>query len=271
MDLKHVRRNIILYKLFVMFSEPLFWGPILIISLQQLAHMTLPSIYFMESAVMVLCVVLNAPAGALADTIGRKKTLIIAMVFHIVSRIFFVTMTSPSGAWIGNIFWAIGYSLQSGADVALLYNSLDSRRLGGQFKRIEGHAVGGRLLLIGICSLAVGPLAAINMRLPLYCCLPFLCIPFAISFMFKEPESVNVRRYSLAEQLKTMCHGISYAVRKAEIRWIIGITALLMGASKIWFFAYNPYFEIVGIDLTYYGLIFFLLNIVAWMSSRFAH
>ena len=81
METRNARRNVILYKLFVMFNEPLFWGPILIISLQNLAHMSLPDIYFMESAVMIICVALDIPAGALADVIGRKKTLIIGRIF----------------------------------------------------------------------------------------------------------------------------------------------------------------------------------------------
>jgi len=68
-----------------------------------------------------------------------------------------------------------------------------------------------------------------------------------------------------------MKDGTLYAIRKPEIRWIIGFCALLLGASKIWFFTYNPYFVIVGIDLRYYGLIFFLLNIVAWATSHWAH
>jgi MFS family permease len=252
-----------------LFSEPLFWGPILIISIQQLAHMTLPDIYFMEATVMVLCVILNIPAGALADIIGRKKTLIIAMVFHIASRVFFITMTSPLDAWIGNILWAFGYSLQNGADVALLYSNLNARGLQKKFSRIEGCAVGGRMLLIAFCSLAVGPMASINMRLPLYCCLPFLFIPLIVSFYMKEP--VVTKKFSIGEQLRTMKDGTLYAIRKPEIRWIIGFCALLVGASKIWFFTYNPYFVIVGIDLRYYGVIFFLLNIVAWASSHWAH
>jgi MFS family permease len=43
-----------------------------------------------------------------------------------------------------------------------------------------------------------------------------------------------------------------------------------MGASKIWFFTYNPYFETVKIGLWQYSVIFFFLNIVAWLSSYYA-
>jgi MFS family permease len=265
----HARRNVALYKLFVMFNEPLFWGPILIISLQKLAHMSLPEIYFMESAVMIICVALDIPAGALADVIGRKKSLIIGRLFLLGSIVGFATMNSPIGAWVANIIWAVGFSFQSGADQALLYNTLKEAGIAKSFTKIEGRAVGSRFILIAFCSLAVGPLAEINLRFPLFLSVPFVFIPLVASFFFKEKRCTT--GYSTKKQIDTLKNGVMFAIRKPEVRWIIGFCALVMGASKIWFFTYNPYFETVGISLKYFGVIFFFLNVVAWLSSHYAH
>ncbi|MFA6405051.1 MAG: MFS transporter [Candidatus Paceibacterota bacterium] len=269
MKKSHTRRNIFLYKTFILFNEPLFWGPILIASLQGLGHMKLSEIYFMESAVLGICVTLNVPCGSLADTIGRKKTLIIGRIFLLLSTIMFAFMTSPFLAWMGNIMWAIGYSFQSGADKALLYETLKEVRLEKKYKKIEGCAVGLRYFTIAFTSLSVGYLSEINMRIPLYMCIPFMIIPLIASCFFKE--IIVERNYNVKDQIRTLFLGIKYALRKAEIRWIIAFCALIMGASKIWFFTYNPYFERVGISLKYYGIIFCLLNIVAWASSHYAH
>lgn len=265
-----VRRNIAIYKVFVLFNEPLFWGPILITSLQNLGKMKLSEIYFMESAVMIICVILNVPFGALADNIGHKKSLIIGRIFLSASAIMFAIMDSPLTAWAGNILWAIGYSFQSGADKALLYGTLKSVGLEDRYKKIEGCAIGMRYLVIAICSLSVGYLAKIEMRIPLYLSVPFTFIPLIALFFLVESNG-NQKQYSMKEQVRTLIEGMKYVIRKAEIRWIIGLCALIMGASKIWFFAYNPYFERVGIDIRYYGFIFFLLNIVAWGFSHYAH
>lgn len=269
MDKKHVRSNTVLYKLFILFNEPLFWGPILITSIQDLGHMTLPDIYFMESVVMILCVLLDVPSGALADLIGKKKILIIGRSFLMLSMIGFALTVGPLTAWLANILWAIGFSLQSGADVSLFYNSLKSRGIERVFKKIEGCAVGSRLLLAAFCSLVVGPLAVINMRIPLLLCIPFMVIPLVAAFFFKEPEMTT--KYSAKEQYKILKEGILFVIKKPEVRWIVGFCTLIGGASKIWFFTYNPYFERVGIDLKYYGVIFFLVNIVAWISSHYAY
>jgi predicted MFS family arabinose efflux permease len=52
---------------------------------------------------------------------------------------------------------------------------------------------------------------------------------------------------------------------------MIGFAALLVTTSKVWFFTYNPYFVRVGIPIEEYGIIFFFLNVIAWLSSKYGH
>jgi MFS family permease len=269
MDIHDCKRNIFLYRLHAAFNEPLFWGPILILSLQNLARMPLADIYYMESAALCICVALDLPSGALADIIGRKRTLIIGRIFLLVSAIFFSTMVSPLGAWIGNIFWAIGFSFQSGADTSLLYETLQECRLQKRYAKIEGCAIGSRLVLIAGCSLATGFLAKINLRIPMYLCVPFVAIPLAAAFFMKEPG--HTKDYSMGEQVRMLKDGIVFGIRSKEVRWMVGFAALVGTTSKVWFFTYNPYFEFVHLDLALYGIIFFLLNVVAWLSSHYAY
>ncbi len=269
MDQKDIHRNITLYRLLILFNEPLFWGPIIIISLQKLAHMSLPDIYLMESAAVALNVLLDAPAGALADLIGKKKTIIIGQVFLFASHIGFACMHSSLMAWGANISWAIGFSFQSGADKAFLYNNLNGNGTIHEFKRIEGKAVGGRYLLIACSSLVVGPIAEIGLRIPILMSIPGTLVPLIASCLFKE--SVMTEKYDGRKQFRILRDGILFSLRKPEIRWMIGFSALIMTAAKVWFFTYNPYFETVGLNLKLFGLIFFLLNLTAWLSSKYAY
>jgi MFS family permease len=269
MDKHDCRRNVLLYRLYAVFNEPLFWGPIVIFSLQKLAHMPLADIYYMESAVLCICVVLDLPSGALADIIGRKKTLIIGRIFLLLSTIFFSTMSSPAGAWTGNVLWAIGFSFQSGADTSFLYETLKECRQQKLYARIEGCAVGFRLAVVACCSLAVGFLARANLRAPLYFCIPFVAIPLVSVFFIKEPG--RSKEYSMSKQICVLKDGIMFGIHSKEVRWMVGFAALVGTVSKVWFFTYNPYFEFVRLDLAFYGIIFFFLNIVAWLSSHYAY
>ena len=269
MNEQESRRNISLYRLYTIFSEPLFWGPIIIMSLQNLGHMSLPSIYYQESAVLCLCVVLDIPAGILADRIGRKKVLIIGRLFLFGSTLVLALMNTPLEAWAANVLWAFGFSLQSGSDMALLYDTLRSRGRQSEFKRIEGGAVGMRFALMAVSSLATGLLASIAPRLPIALSIPFILIPLTAACFFKEP--VRTEEHSVRQQTSILKEGVRAIRRSVEVRWMIGFTALLATIGGLWFFSYNPYFELVKLPVVWYGVVFFCLNVIAWISSHYAH
>jgi len=231
--------------------------------------MKLDDIYYMEASVLCLCVLLDIPFGALADVIGRKRSVLIGRALLFGSAYFFTVMQSPIEAWTGNILWAIGFTMQSGADTALLYDTLKSTGRQHEFKRIEGQAVGLRLVLAACCALITGWLASIDLRLPLWIGLPFMAIPFCTALLFREP--VQTVRYSALQQVVVLKTGVRFVLNSIEIRWMVGFAALLATTSKVWFFTYNPYFELVRLPLEYYGLVFFSLNVVAWLSSHYAH
>jgi hypothetical protein len=177
-------------------------------------------------------------------------------------------MTRPLHAWIANTLWAIGYTLQNGADAAFLSETLDAQGRGNSYKQVQGRAIGSRFILIAFCSLLAGTLAGINLRWPILLGLPFMLIPLVAACFLEEPS--HVAQYSAHEHLHRLTQGLCFVKNSVEVRWVIGFAALLATTSKAWFFAYNPYFEFVGLPLTHYGIIFFFLNTTAWVTSRYA-
>lgn len=264
------RRNIFLYKWYVIFNEPLFWGPILVITLQELGHLSLSDIFYMEAVATGICIVLDMPAGALADIIGRKRAVVAARILYFTSALYFAFMTTIADAWIGNVFWALGMSLQNGADSALLYDTLKECDREDDYKRITGQALGMRFAMMAGAALVTGWLASISLRLPLYACLPFLALSLGASLFLTEPK----RSHGNDEKKKghqVMRGAIRHVITSPALMWMIAYAALLLTISKIWFFTYNPYFELVKLPLAMYGVIFFLLNVTAWLTSHYAH
>jgi MFS family permease len=264
--LQQQRRTVLLYQVYMIFSEPLFWGPILIYSLQNLAHMSLSSIFFMESVVVMVLVLANVPAGALADVIGKKPAVLIGRIFLLVSIICFATMTSATGAWIGNLAWALGFALTSGAESSLLLETLARGDATNRFREVQGRAVGMRFLVAAFTSLSVGVLSSVDPRLPLYLSIPGQAIALLLVLPMHEPKSAQ--SVSMITMLR---QGASFALRTPPVLWMIAFAAFIGAVSKVWFFTYNTYFVLVEVPLSHFGFIFFLLNIVAWLSSHFAH
>ena len=269
MTSNNIAKNIKLYHWSMVFAEPLFWGPIIILYLQHLGHMSLSEIYFMEAAVLLGFIFLEIPSGALADLIGTKKTMFIGSVLHALGAIGFVFITTATSAWIVNMIFMIGSSLKSGADSAFLFDSLKAIGKEADYKKVQGKAFGNRMLFMAFASLAAGFLAEIDLRLPAILSVPGMIASCALIVFFIEPKITE--KYRFKKQLDLMKISILFVANHKAVKWIVLFSTLIGVASKIWFFTYNPYFELVDLELKYYGMLFFLFNLVAWYFSRYAY
>lgn len=263
------RRTVLLYQLYMVVSEPLFWGPIVIYSLLTLAHMSLTEIFFMEAIVMMVLVMSNVPAGALADVIGKKRAVLIGRFLLLVSIICFATMTSSLLAWVGNLAWAFGFALTSGSESSLLFETLKNGSGTKRFKEVQGKAIGYRFLVIALACLLVGVLAEVHPRLPLYLSVPGQVLAFLLVIGMTEPGTTTT--FSRKAQWRAIKEGLRFVKNTPVVLWMVLFAALVGVISKVWFFTYNPYFELVGMPVSHYGFVFFLLNIVAWLSSHYAY
>ncbi len=182
-----------------------------------------------------------------------------------------------------NIMWMFGLSLQSGADSAFLYDSLKILGRENEYQKIQGSVMGNRLFFMAVASLFTGVLADIHLRLPAILSIPSVVIGSAITFFFVEPiprivqksqklETRLIRFWKfIKEQFGLMKFSVLFVANHKAVKWIILFSTLIGVASKTWFFTYNPYFELVDLDLKLYGVIFFFLNIIAWLASRYAY
>ncbi len=267
-----LERNLRLMMVQSIFLEPLFWGPILILTVEKLAKMKLPEIYFQEAVCVVLLLVIDIPTGALADIIGRKKMLVIGQSLYFFSFLLFAFMSEPWHAWAGNIVWAISAAFRSGADKALIQESciaLGKDR--SYYRKYAGKAQGLRLLLFAICAPITSWVATYDLRLPLLMSIPPLIVSLATTFMLTEPPRENSRELNTREHIAQMKSGLRDTFKDKRIFWIILYLCIIGASSKIWFFAYNPYFEHVGLPLISFGWIFFILNGIAWITSHWGH
>lgn len=269
-DLK-ISRNIRLYYWFEIFMEPLFWGPILIAYIQAVSGMSLSRVYLMESICIIGLMALEIPSGAIADMLGRRLTLLLGAIIFFVKMIINASAVNEAMIWLGNILWVIGYSLISGADSSMLYDSLKYLGRESEFKKICGRAAGWRLFCMAVGSLVVGYLAEVNLRLPAAVSCLCLLITIPAAYYFHDPPNLVTKNYRIKDHLELMKKSVMYVVGHSYIKWIILFGALIAVVSKIWFFTYNPYFKLVDLPLRYYGWIFFLMNIVAALSSHQAH
>ncbi len=267
-DTKLLTRNIRLYLFFEIFSEPLFWGAILIFYVKKVSGMSLPEIYQMESLCLIIFVLWEIPTGALADMLGRRKTIFIGRTIILLHSVIFAIADSRFLIWTGNILWAFGLPLVSGADSSLVYDSLKALGREQEYKKIVGRAKAYRFIVLGIGALLTGYLTGINLRLGPYLSLIFLMLNVIVAFFFVEPPYSGQSVFTWREQWRLIKDSLVFTKNNVVIKWLIAYSVILICAGKLWFFTYNDYFSLVGLPLIYYGYIFFALNIVAAVVSH---
>jgi MFS family permease len=270
MTRKQAERNIRLYYWFQLFAEPFFWGPILILFLQEMAHMSLSQILVMESVVVSGLIFLEVPSGALADLIGRKKTIFMGVCLFTIDRVFFTIAFNPLMAWTGNIIWMVGYSLVSGADSAFLCDTLVVLGREDEFRKIQGRAISYRLAAIAVSSVFAGYLAEVHMRLPLAISLVTVFVNCFVVAKFKEPPRDKMEGKQLRDHWQLMKISVLFVANNMKVKWVIAFVVLIGAVSKVWFFTYNPYFVLVGLPVWTFGWIFFALGVIAAVSSYYA-
>ncbi len=263
MEQKFVLRNLRLYAWFQALREPLFWGPVLITYILSVGRMSLSQIYVMESVVVIIVMLLQIPGGAIADRLGRKRAMLVGMCLLALDCLLFGIGSGPVWMWVSNLVWALGYSLVSGADSALLYDTLAVAGRTDEFKRFEGRTIAYRYFLIAITSLSVGYLAGVNLRLPVLLGLPGVLAVIGIVAAMVEPP----RTKPAGKHWDVMKLSVLFVANNRKVKWIIAYAVLLSVIGKVWFFTYNPYFELVHLPLVLYGWVFFGLNVVAGVFS----
>lgn len=95
-----------------------------------------------------------------------------------------------------------------------------------------------------------------------------LLIPLSISL--KEPKRHKriFERCYLFELLKVLKNSL---IKNEKIRWLIIYSAIIAGFNIAVLCLYQPYFKLTGLDIFYFGFVFAAFNLVAALSSKYAH
>ncbi len=105
---------------------------------------------------LLTLLLLDVPAGVLADRWSRKYTLIMAIIFLAVSTVVLGTSHSLAGYLVGTVIYALYVVTTSGTFQALTYDSLKSHHREKDYGRVQGATYAAFLAGIFIASIASG-------------------------------------------------------------------------------------------------------------------
>jgi len=135
-------------------------APIWVLYLRDERGFSLTQITLLEVPLFLLIVFAEVPTGAVADRFGRRISLMLASGILAISMFVYGIATSYPVILISNLAWGLAFTFRSGADVALLYDSLQQAGREEEFQRASGRlfALRSGAMLAGL--LIGAPLAA---------------------------------------------------------------------------------------------------------------
>jgi len=150
---------------------------------------SLEDISILKSVYSLVPVILDIPTSYLADSWGRKNCLIVGVLATFLGFLVYSLTASFAMFLVAEIILGIGQSMLSGADSALLYDSLMQEDREEEYLKYEGRVTMTGNISEAIAGVLGGAIAIVSLRYNFYaqCCVAFIGIPAA--FMLKELDT----------------------------------------------------------------------------------
>jgi len=224
-----------------------------------------------ETIFALVIVLFELPTGALADLIGRRKTLIISCILHGIGFTAIGLMSLPVHYYMIALIMGIAWSFVSGADVALLYDSVKKLNRTKDYKKIRGkiNAFNQFALIIGVF---LGPfLFTINHRLGFLVTGIVYLAAAVIVYSMVEPYKPR-RKISIKAHWHQTLKGFTFTITHKQVMWLIGFFFLSTVGIEFFFdFWQQPLMVSNGIEIKYFGIILACMMGVRGLVSWFTH
>ena len=256
-------RNIEIMKYYMSLSLPFMLGPILHVFYLS-RGLNVSDYYVLFFVGLVSVFVFELPTGVVADKLGYKRSLIYGSIIVFISILLILFSKSLQQFIFAEIMFGFGVSFMSGADSALIYDSLLVLGREDEYSVIYSRTRQYMFVSAGIGSLISSMLYSIWDILPFMVNSAFVLITVYLAMQIKEPLHIK-KDTDYKKQLKTVRKQI-YSNKK--IWAVILISSIVYMFYRPSFNLYQPYFLALELDVFYYGMIFFGLNIIALLSSK---
>ena len=230
--------------------------------------LSLTQIMILQATYSFTVALFEIPSGFFADIYGRRLSLFYGSIFIFIGYLIFSFFSGFNEFFIAEIFLGIGGSLVSGADSAIIYDTLLELKEDKDYTKIEGRNYGIGNVSEGIAGVLGGFLALTSLDLPVYIQTFVMFFSIPISYSLIEPKS----SYKLAKSLNTILLIVKETfLNNNKLKWyIIYSSAMGIGTLSIAWFV-QPFLIELQTPLVYYGIIWASLNIIAGITSYYSY
>ena len=195
--------------------------------------------------------VLEVPSGAWADTVDRRRLLVLSAVIYAAGFASWVAFPGYAGFALGFVLWGVSGSIMSGTFESLLYDELVVRGREDDYPGLIGLAQSSALVANLLAAGIAVPLMALGgyqlvgwVSVALAGVQAVLAATLPVSPAARRPAGADVverTERALARYPAMLRAGVREATRSVPVRRAVVIAAVLVG-----FTAYDEYFPLVA-------------------------
>lgn len=200
--------------------------------------------------------ILELPSGALADMIGRKRTVILGRLANFVGYIIAFYAQNFEMFLISNILYQINWALESGALSALLFDSLkENDKEKEYYKKTETDTFFYCTVGMAIASILGGILFKYDIHWPYLAAAMVAGVSLAAAFFYQEP-TIDTEKFTLRNYVKQNIEGVKHIFENKLIRAvsIFSILSDFVSYSALWYL-YEPRLAAGGFDARWMGIL----------------
>jgi MFS family permease len=248
----------------------ILWVPIWVIFLQE-KGLSLTQIGLLEAVAWVITAAAEVPTGALADRWGRKTSLAIGSLVYSVSMFLILAEAMSPAFLLGYALWNSSFAFVSGADQALLYDTLKADGRESEAAKQSGRSAAIQMGSQGLAALAGAALATIDITLCFTLCGIAALLSTGLILTVKEPPHHEEGEEELGywQNLRT---GVAIAARRPIVRTLLLLSATFFIVPLIvYYFLLQPYALEVGLPVAALGLVVVGIQAATVAASWLAH
>jgi predicted MFS family arabinose efflux permease len=231
---------------FVLFPIPvitLFWTDRI--------GMSIADIMLVQAIFGLSAVVLEFPSGYVADRVGHRTALVVGAALWVLGWVLYSLATSFTAVVVAEVVLGAGLAFGSGADGALLYESLAASARTGEYARWEGRGRAAGQASEAASSVFGGYLYALAPRLPFWLQVPPALAGLGAVLAMREARDRPVVAHR--SHLARAWHVVRFALGHARVRTAMGLSVTLGLSSFVMVWLIQPYMRRRGIPEAWFG------------------
>ncbi len=230
--------------------------------------LSMKDIFLLQSIYSLTLMTLEIPTGYFADHAGRKTSILVGATLGFSG---YLVYSLSFGFWmfvVAEVILGVSQSLVSGADSAMLYDTLAAAKQNKRYTQMEGRITSIGNFGEAFAGIIGGLLAVSSLRTPFYVQACVALIAFPAALMLKEPPVQSLKiKPGLKDVVKIM-HSVLHG--NVKLKWNTFFSAII-GASTLsmaWFA--QPYFGQIKLPVSMYGVLWAVLNLSVGIAAVYA-